>query len=182
MSHRFGPKRVKSLLAVGRRPPMPFRPATARNKSLQNEGLSEDGLLRLNRTIVSSARQVLTAILGKTTAGIRLYQRTARIRLPSNLDSVMLFLSGCPLRLARVCGRVILIPGIFAKGLPTVAKVPSLGAQLQEFFISNETHINFSYAQRQKHPANHRAGTCRPRPDARSRRMRHQWWPGLGCG
>ena len=41
VSHRFGPKRVKSLLAVGRRPPMPFRPATARNKSLQNEGLSE---------------------------------------------------------------------------------------------------------------------------------------------
>ena len=41
MSHRFGLKRVKSLLAVGRRPPMPFRPATARIQSLQNEGLSE---------------------------------------------------------------------------------------------------------------------------------------------
>ena len=41
MSHRFGLKRVKSLLAVGRRPPMPFRLATARIQGLQNVRLSE---------------------------------------------------------------------------------------------------------------------------------------------
>ena len=43
MSPRFGLKRVKSPLSVGRLPPMPFRPATARLQSLQNERLSEVG-------------------------------------------------------------------------------------------------------------------------------------------
>jgi hypothetical protein len=36
-----------------------------------------------------------------------------------------------------------LILKVFARGCSTVAKAPSQGAQLQKFFISNETHIKF---------------------------------------